>query len=171
MAVIFCSGLCIHASCRCLNSVFSHSETPTCQRITDIWLWQNIFQIFLSYSGFSFSFCFFFFLVVVLSRDTQGCIPGSYVTWAGPWWTRFYYTSPVSHIASQSASLRRKKAEREWRHTARGRPNGRKTRIPCSQSQPTEPLKWCRISPEACRVELSEGGTKCCTLYSSCQLS
>ena len=45
-------------------------------------------------------------------------------------------------------------------HTARegARVNGGKTSIPSSQSQSTEPLKWCRISPETCRAELGEGG-------------
>lgn len=36
--------------------------------------------------------------------------------------------------------------------------NSAKTSIPSSQSQPTELFKWCRISPETCRVELGEGG-------------
>lgn len=73
--------------------------------------------------------------------DKEGHILGSYVTWAGPWWTWFYYTGPVSQAASQPASLR-KKARREWRHVARKGAwlNGGKTSIPFSQSQSTETL-------------------------------
>lgn len=61
---------------------------------------------------------------------------------------------------SQSVSQFQGKAWREWRHTLRegARLNGSKTSIPSSQSQSTEPLKWCGISQEACRVELGEGG-------------
>lgn len=142
-------------TCVCSQTAMPHvkgSETCDCDRISSIRI-----QLFLSHPGF-------FWLqswasAVMPCRDMEGCMLGSYVTWAGPWWTRFYYTGPVSQTASQSASFR-KKAWREWRHTLRegARLNRGKTSIPSSQSQSTEPLKWCRISQEACRVELGAGG-------------
>lgn len=59
---------------------------------------------------------FFFFHCFYWSAESQlwwcseahaGTYTGSYVTWAGPCRTWFYYTGPVTHIASASASFRR----------------------------------------------------------------
>lgn len=81
--------------------LFSHSEMPPCQRIRDVWLWQNIFQIILSH-------CFFFFF---------GCSPEQRHTemYTGVICdlgrslvnTVLLHWSCQSH--SQSVSLRRKK--------------------------------------------------------------
>lgn len=80
---------------------------------------------------------------VMQCRDMEGCIPGSYVTPSGPWWTWFYYIGPDSHAASQFW----KKVVRERRRTLTegARLNGSKTSVLCTQSQSTEPLKWCRM--------------------------
>lgn len=156
--------LCAHSELR-LN--VKGSETFDCDRISSIRI-----QLFLSHSAFS--GCKSWAQTVMQCRHTEGCILGSYVTWAGPWWTWFYYTGPVSQTASQSVSFRKRLGE--WRHTQREgtRLNGSKTSIPSSQSQSTELLKWCRISQGTCGVELGEGGPNVKTRYTvvdSSQLS
>lgn len=55
--------------------------------------------------------------------DTEGHILGSYVTWAGPRWTQFYYTGPVSQTASQSAAFRKKGLERVKTCSAKKEPD------------------------------------------------
>lgn len=95
---------------------------PTCQRIWDIWLWQNILHthtvisVTLAFFGCSPERRLWF-----LAETRKGCILGSYVTWAGPWWTWFYYTGPVSQTTSQSASFQEEGWERVETHMQRER--------------------------------------------------
>lgn len=158
-----CSGMCIHASCWCVVLVCSQScdaYMSKALRHLIVTEYPSIrIQLFLSHSLFF--GCSPERRLWFLAETRKGCILGSYVTWAGPWWTWFYYTGPVSQTTSQSASFQEEGWERvethmQWREGAGM--NGSKTSIPSSQSQSTEPLKWCRMSQEACRVELGEGG-------------
>lgn len=70
------------------------------------WLRLNIFHTVISVTLWLFSPLQSWASSVMQSRDAEGCILGSCVTWAGPWWTWFYYAGPVSQIASQSVSGR-----------------------------------------------------------------
>lgn len=76
-----------------------------CQRTRDVWFWQSILYahtaIASAFTGVQRVNC------DAAQRHTLGCIQGSHVTWAGPRWTWFYYTDPVTHVASPSASFRR----------------------------------------------------------------
>ena len=101
--------------------------------------------------------------VVVLSmhcvQTRRDVYCGSYVTWAAPWWNMVLLRwTCQSH--GQSSQFQEKGRKRVKTHTERGGGGGgvSKTSIPSSQSPSTEPLKWCRFSREACRVELGEGG-------------
>lgn len=82
-----------------------YNVMQTCQRNWDIWFWQSIL-----YAHTVIATVFTGLLRVnreAAQKHTLGCIQGSYVTWASPWRTWFYYTGPVTHIASPSASFRR----------------------------------------------------------------
>lgn len=83
-----------------------YNVMQTCQRTWDIWFWQS--EILYAHTVIATIFTG----LLRVNRDaaqkhTLGCIQGSYVTWASPWQTWFYYTGPVTHIASPSASFRR----------------------------------------------------------------
>lgn len=135
---------------------------PTCQRLWDIWLWQNILPYAYSY------FCHtrFFWLqswapAVIPCGDTEGMYTGvicdlgwSLVNMVLLHWSCQSDNQSVSQFSG------RRLGESGDTHAARegAGMNGSKTSIPSSQSQSTEPLKWCRMSQEACRVELGEGG-------------
>lgn len=110
------SCLCIRAWCWCVIFVCSHCAMPTRQRIWDIWLWQNIFHTHtvISVTLWSFFGCRpVHRLWCSAERETRRDVyRGSYATWAGPWWTRFYYTGPVSQTASRSVSFGGKSWER-----------------------------------------------------------
>lgn len=98
----------------CFMLMCDSCAMPTCQRIWDIWSWQNIFHTHTVISVTRWLFWLQSWASAVMPcRDTGGCILGSYVTWAGPWWTWFYYTDPVSQTASQSASFRERLGESE----------------------------------------------------------
>lgn len=133
--------VCIH-SVLCLH--VKGSGTFDCDRISSIHV-----QLFLSQSGFCLQS---WALTVMQCRNTEGCILGSYVTWASPWWTRFYYTGPVSQTVSQFQGKRL--GETHWAKE----PHWTSERQVFPPVNHNPQLKWCRISQEDCRVELGEGG-------------
>lgn len=77
--------------------------------------------LFQSHSGF---LCFGLWCSAETHRDVYW---GSCVTWSGPWWTRFYYTGPVTQIPSQSVE---EDCEREWRHTPKRRSAAERRALP-----------------------------------------
>lgn len=128
-----------------------YNAMQTCQRTWNIWFWQSIF-----YAHTVIATVFTEVLRVncdAAQKHTLGRIQGSYVTWAGPWRTWFYYTGPVTHIASPSASFRRtledmqRGTEPDWTAVRQAFP-------------PVNPVhrnaQWCEMSPEACGVEMGE---------------
>lgn len=130
----------------CYANMSKGSETFDCDRTSSMRI-----QLFLSH---------FFLVVAVLSIDCDAAQRH-----------RGMYTGVICDLGwslvnmvllhwscqsdSQSVSFRKRGWERVKTHTERGDPT---ERIPSSQSQATELLKWCRFSQEACRVELGEGG-------------
>ena len=122
-----CFALCVRRACACTHVdvwyyVRSHNATPSCQRD----LRHLIVTEYLpsTYSHFCHTPEFFWLescaSTVMQRGDTEGCIPGSYVTWAGLWWTWFYYTAPVSQFRGGGW-------ERVKTHTERRSPTARQT--------------------------------------------
>lgn len=108
---------------------------------------------------FFFCDCFSFSCSVVFSVEARRDVCwGLMQPGPAPWWTRFYYTGPVSPWASQSDGFGESRGEARWRLRAKEEAplNAAKTSIPSSQSQPTELFKWCKISQEVCRMEEGE---------------
>lgn len=133
---------------------------PTCQRILDIWFWQNILH---AHTVISVTPKLFLAAVLSINCDAVWRHGGTYTgVICDLGWplvnTVLLHWSCQSD--SQSVSQFQEKAWREWRHAVRKGAwlNGGKTSIPSSQSQSTETLKWCGISPEAYIVELGERG-------------
>lgn len=112
--------MCIHASCWCVILVCVHRLL--CHMSKDLRHVIVTEYLLFAYSYFCHTLAFFFFWLqswasaAMPCRDMEGCMLGSYVTWAGPWWTWFYYTGPVSQTASQSASFRKRLGESEDTH-------------------------------------------------------
>lgn len=105
----------------------------TCQRTWDVWFWHRIL-----YAQTVFSTVFTGVLRVNRDAAQKHIYWGHMWPWTSPWRTWFYYTGPVTHIASPSASFRRTLEDKAGRKAARL--NGSKTSIPSSQSQSSEML-------------------------------